>query len=146
VTAIRLLEGHLGSSVSRIRRLLYVRKGDVNEKAGPLELAFDDASVFLLDGGSDGESLTADQGAWIDPFQDPLSEDNKRFVLESGKWTAFDVSDRPPYSRFIGSELRSVQPITQPSGKVVGARLVFATGTISVRVSADEFLVDVNTG
>jgi hypothetical protein len=107
-----------------------------------LELTFDDATALLLDGGSDGESLTADQEAWIDPFQEPLSEENEKFVRESGKWTAFDVSDRLPYRRFVGSQLRSVQPITQQSGKLVGARLVFDVGMISVRVSADELLVD----
>lgn len=57
MTAQPAWTGALGRTVSAVRRILYVRGGEVAEDRGPLEISFQDGHVLLLDGGPDGESL-----------------------------------------------------------------------------------------
>jgi hypothetical protein len=75
--------------ITRVRRVHYVYRGVPDTDFGPLELAFGDR-VVLLDNAADGEALRVRRQAWEDPFAEPLSGENRAFVEESGKWTAFD--------------------------------------------------------
>lgn len=135
--------GAVGKPVSAVRRILYVRGGEILPGRGPLEITFQGGDVLLLDGGSDGESLVARVEPWPDPFGGPLSPENAAFVRKAGKWTAFDVSSSPPMARFIGARLRAVEEIRSPTGKTTGATLWLDSGLIQVVVEADELVVDV---
>lgn len=138
-----LLSDTLGRTLVRIRRVLYTHRGAVTQGGGPLELTFADGTAVVLDAGGDGESLAVVAGTWSDPFEEPLSEENRAFVEKSGKWAAFEVSARDPVRRAVGSQILQVEEVRNPSKKIVGAR--FQVGDIIIRVSvdSDELLVDV---
>ena len=137
------LAGLIGKRIASIRRLLYVSAGSVQSEVGPIEIAFSDDSTFLFNIGSDGESLRLDEAQWHDPFEEPLSPENRRFVERSGKVTAFDMSSVRPYDKLIGRTVLDVQPIVGPLNKITGAAVVTDAGMIRVATAADEVLVDI---
>jgi hypothetical protein len=143
VTRVAALYDLTGKVVVGIRRMLYVHKGSIKGSAGPLELTFSDGTSTVFDAGADGESLTVVGGVWIDPFEGPLTEENRTFVETSGRWTPFNMEARVPYSRMIGSRVDQVEAVETPSGKVVGARLRMGDLVLLVTVDSDELLVDV---
>lgn len=109
---------------------------------GPLELTFG-GRVVLFDNAADGETLCVRAEAWEDPFGEPLSEESRAFVEESGKWVAFDVSAVGAFATFIGDVLASVEPVLAESGKVTGMILRTAGGgVIRVDVDADELFLN----
>ena len=138
-----LLSNLQGCVVQQIRRIRYVVRGEITSDMGPIEIVFTDGSVVLLDAGSDGESLDAKSTAWVDHFAEPLSAENKRFVEESGKWTAFDVSAQQPYSRLISQRIVEVVPVRTLEDKIKGAMIRTARGVTQVEVDADEVSVNV---
>jgi hypothetical protein len=113
----KLLSSLQGSVIQRIQRIRYVFKGNVTSDEGPIEISFADGSIVWLDAGPDGEALRIMTAAWIDYFAEPLSIENRKFVEQSGKWTAFDVSAENPYSRFIGERIVQVIPIRTARGR-----------------------------
>lgn len=129
--------------ISKVQRILYVLRGTVAAEKGAIEITFRDGYTVFLDAASDGETLAVKPFAWIDRFTEPLSLENRKFVEQSGKWTAFDVSGQPPYSHLIAEPVREVTPIRTPDNKVKGATIRSANGTINVEVEADEVFVDV---
>ena len=138
-----MLSNSTGKTLVGIRRVLYVHKGVVQNGAGPLELTFDDGTSVVLDAGADGESLAVMAGSWIDPFQEPLSEENQLFIESSGKWTAFDMATLDPFSRAIGHAIDQVDDLRSPSEKVVGTCVRLGDVVILANVDSDELLVDV---
>ena len=135
----------VGRTIRRIRRANYVLPdGGRERREGPVELSLDDGSVMLLDSGADGESLRVRAGEWRDPFPEPLIEENRAFLAEAGRWTAFDVSADEDYHRLIGSPIREVRP-KEWHGRTIGVDLVTPGGTLAAEVVADELHVDVIT-
>lgn len=140
---LELLSGLAGQVNCRIRRILYVFRGEVASCAGPIEFGFTDDSVVLLDAGPDGEAMAVKAAAWTDHFAEPLSRENREFVEKSGKWTAFDVSSQNPYSRFIGERIRQVTLIRTPENKIIGVTLATLRSTLRVEIQGDEVTVDI---
>lgn len=137
------LAGLIGKRIASIRRLLYVFAGRVRSDIGPIEVSFSDGSTFLFNVGPDGESLRIEEGLWRDPFQEPLSPENREFVARSGKVTAFDVSAKRPYDALIGRTVLDLQPIVGLLDKITGASIITDARTIRVTIGADEVLVEV---
>ena len=136
-----LLVGFLSSAVVRVRRINYVSPEGVRaSNEGPVEVSLDNGVVFRFESGADGESLRFAVGELVDPFIEPLSPENRAFVAESGKWTAFDVSSDPSFGRLIGAQIGDVNLLTA-SGKVVGIELVCGSATLRVEVRGDELIV-----
>lgn len=98
---------------------------------------------MVLDACGDGESLSVTAGTWSDPFEEPLSEENRAYVEKSGKWTVFEVSDNDPLRRVIGGRVVRVDEIKNPWQKVVGAQIRVGDTTVKVIVDSDELVVDV---
>jgi hypothetical protein len=77
-----------------------------------------------------------------------LSEENKSWVQESGKWTVFDVSREPMVQAVIGSPLSSVLPVfpvlpAVSKDKVIGVTLRFEKGgVVEAVVGPDELVVN----
>ena len=134
-----------GRTINGVRRVLYVLpdNGVAADGGGPVEFRLDDGRVFWLDAGPDGESLKVTWEAWSDHFAAPLSDENKRFVAHAGKWTAFDVAERSPYSKLVGATVRDVAFRTTPEGKVMGLRISTDVVVLECVVEADELYVDV---
>ena len=132
----------VGSPIRRVRRIHYVHDGQADTDFGPVELTIGQR-VFLFDNESDGDSLRVTEAAWVDPFSEPLSPENRQFVREHGKWTAFDQSTEDDWARFIGDPLRDVETVTNDVGKTIG--IILRTergGVLRLGVLADELFVD----
>ena len=142
IPARSLTLSQVGRRVASIRRIWYEYRGTVRRSAGPLEFGFRDAGYLLLDAGPDGYSLMATDEPWLDPFTEPLSDENTNFVERSGKWTAFDVAGEMPYTQLVGQEIKSVEFIQENEDTLVGAVLIFETVAVSAVVGADELLVE----
>lgn len=137
-----LLEAKVGRMLVGVRRVQFVHRGTVQEFGGPLELTFDDGTAVVLDAGGDGESLALVPTKWVDPFQEPLSAENRDFVEQSGKWTAFDAKGREPWSRAIGNRVETIAGVRNSSDKLVGAQMQFGSVVVRVIVESDDLLVE----
>jgi hypothetical protein len=97
----------------------------------------------LLENSGDGETLRVRQQAWEDPFAEPLTEENRAFVAESGKWAAFDTPAQDLLGMFIGDVLTGVEPVSARPGKITGIILrTGGGGIIRVDVEADELFLN----
>ena len=99
----------VGREISRIRRLHYVFRGEANTRDGAIELTFSDGSVVMCDAASDW-TIEFYGAAWVDPFEEPLSESDRAYLDRFGRWSAFDVSDQMPYGWLIGRQVRQSIP------------------------------------
>lgn len=134
----------VGRKISRLRRILYVLDGVVDESVGAIEFGFVDGATVVLDSAPDGEALVVKSARWVDPFGDDLSPENEEFVVRSGKWTAFDMSDHSRYLHLIGASIDGATPVLNSAGKIVGAVLSTTSGSIRTDVEGDELVVDVS--
>lgn len=136
------LIGAIGEPIQQVRRIHYVFNGRADTDFGPVELTIG-SRPYLLDNGSDGESLRITEAAWTDPFVEPLSEENREFVDQAGKWTPFDVSALGNWATLIGEVLTDVEPISNETGKTTGVLLRTGHGgQLRLGVMADELFVD----
>ncbi len=139
---VRSLADLVGSQITRVRRVHYLYRGVPDTDFGPLELTFGGRAV-LFDNAADGETLCVRTKAWEDPFAEPLSEENRTFVEQSGKWAAFDVSAVGAFATLIGDVLASAEPVLAESGHLTGMILRTAGGgVIRVDVEADELFLN----
>ena len=136
-------ESTLGHVLVEVRRVHYVRAGEVISERGPLELTFDDGSVVLADCGGDGETLVLGTGPWADPFEEPLSEENARYVAAAGRWTVSALERADPLGQLIGQTVQSLTPTHDARGVLTGMRVHLGGATLSLRTGADELLVAV---
>lgn len=135
--ALALIEKCVGRHVTAVRRVRYVHRGAVLEEHGIVEFTFDDGQVRCLDAGHDGERLTVRDGRWVDPFAEPLSDENREFVRVSGKWTAFEIDERDELWQVVGEVLEDVEPLWQFGHTLVGVGLTFGRLSLVAKVVAD---------
>jgi hypothetical protein len=138
-----MLRDTTGKTVTGIRRVRYVRGGDVSDDTGPLELEFQDGTSIIVDAGADGEKLTLTPGPWVDPFREPLSEENRRFVESSGKWTLCELTPQDPLRRAIGHQVARVDELRNLADSVVGAHIQLDNLVLQLAADSDELLIDV---
>jgi hypothetical protein len=132
----------VGTPIRRVRRMHYVFNDQPDTDFGPIELTLGE-QPFLFDNEPDGESLRITDAAWIDPFAEPLSAENREFVARSGKWTALDVSTAKAWAGLIGEVLSEVEPIMDSAHKMTG--IILRTehgGVLRLGVMADELFLD----
>lgn len=127
----------LGERVTHVARILYEHGGEIGERDGALEIRTD-SRTLLLDGASDGESLRLRAGAWHDPFEHPLSDENRRYVEQHGRWVRVDCSELERYSELLGKELVEVVPLLNEHGSTGGLRLAVRDRTLWFVVEGDE--------
>lgn len=127
----------IGERVIGIRRVLFCHGATVSGDEGPIELSFSDGSVLLFECGGSGEDLSISRAPWLDPFEEPLSPENTEFVMQSGKWEAFDFGSHLwSYRRLIGRLLTSATPLGSDS-----MRLVLEGSAMDIAAVADELRV-----
>lgn len=163
----RDLEGVVGKTIRAVRRVFYTVKDIVERKEGPLELEFDDGSVILFQSGANGQDLTVRLEPWRDPFAGELSEENRAYVAEYGKWSVFDVSGEHPFADVCGRRVARIGEIhlkeqleaegfpvaeaiadgrIENFGIIVGVLLCVDGLTIRAESIMDEMRVDVTAG
>lgn len=135
-----------GQTIRRTRLMRYIGPdGLVDGEDVFLELHFETNKVVRLASGPNGETLRVDWDEWNDPFAEPLSPENRQFVMESGKWTAFDMSDMSPYSAFMGKRIERVEAVQNKFGTFAGVVLSNSTGRIVFYVDCDEGFITFDT-
>lgn len=132
-------EDLIGKTVVRVRRILYVYHGSVNEDEGPLELSFHDGSTALFATTGNGNMQVTPQ-PWVDPFVLPLAPENAAYVRTHGKWTVFDLTSESPANALIGRQVSAYEEIvTDQRGQfqcppAQCLAVVIAFGDVIVRV------------
>jgi hypothetical protein len=127
-----------GKRVRSVARILFEHGGRFDADDGPLELFLDDGTVVLLDGAGDGESLRLRNAHWVEPFEPPLSEENRLFIERHGKWCRVDQSSEPTFSRLVGKVISSVMILVNEFDKVAGVQLSIEGTNLWFVVAADE--------
>jgi hypothetical protein len=138
-----LLRSLVGRNIARLRRIHYVKPDGQFAQAGPLELTFSDGQVVLMEVGPGGEVLRVSAVRWVDPFAEPLSPENRTYVIRFGKWTAFDVTGVSPYVALRDQPLVSVVPEETESGELHAVQVGVLTGTLQIRAEWDELVLDI---
>lgn len=127
-----------GARISAVARVLFTYRDVVDSDDGPLEFVIDQVGTVLLDGAGDGETLRIKAGPWEDPFAEPLSDENARYVTEFGKWSKFNYSDKEPYRQIVGKVITSLEIIQDDRGSEVGLLMRADDAAIWFVVEFDE--------
>jgi hypothetical protein len=135
----------VGRTVTRVRRLHYVYRGETNAVDGPIELAFGDGSVAMIDASADWR-LEFYGAPWIDPFQEPISESDRAYVERYGKWAAMDVSGTTPYDRLVGGTIRQATPQINDLMELTGLLVRTDDAVLDLQQWAGELRVFVRRG
>jgi hypothetical protein len=135
------LKSLLGKRLRAVARILFEHDGRIKSDDGPLELHLDDGTVFLLDGASDGESLRVRTAPWADPFEPPVSAENRLYIKEHGKWSRVEQSSEPKFASLIGKSISSVKILKNEFGREAGVQLSLEGTDLWFIVTGDECYV-----
>lgn len=103
-----LLQAFVGQTISRVRRVHFDYRGDIDFSRGSIEIT---AGTLVAWFHGSGGHVLARQGPWIDVFADPTEED-MQIVAQWGKASAFDMTDSPDYASIVGHQVESATPTT----------------------------------
>jgi hypothetical protein len=131
------LSALVGQRVTRIARILYQYRGAIDPGNGPLEIEAA-GRVLLLDAKAQGDCLRVRERAWEDPFVEPLSNENRAYVEEHGKWHKVDCSLHDGYSDFISQPLTDIRALENEWRDIAGVRLSVAARSFWFVVEGDE--------
>jgi hypothetical protein len=132
------LQRFRGKRLCRVRRMHFVVDDVVDRSEGEVQFEFDDNSVLLCEGDTDGETIRLGDSPWPDPFSEPLSPDSEAFVRDHGKWVLIDVSAEAPWNRLIGSPVRGTSTIRTSDGHDRGVLIDIGGVLVCIAVSGDE--------
>jgi hypothetical protein len=139
-TTFELVRAHVGSTVTRIRRIHYEFQGTLDREQGDTELWFGDR-VLWFRCASNGQSLRVVRQGWKDLLAPPLTPENQAFVKECGREVAVDVSGEPPYAALTDQVLEEIEPLLDQWQHLVGVRVRAGAGNLRIYVDGDELLV-----
>jgi hypothetical protein len=131
----------VGLTVISVRRIEYVAKATVGSSGGPFELRFANGEAVTFDAGANGETLSSTMGIWDDPFAEPLSDENRAYVDEVGKWTPIDVTHTEPFARIVGIPILEARQIRNHECRLVGVEIIVEGIIALLRVGSDELSV-----
>lgn len=131
------LDTLVGQRLSHFARVRFEYRGEIGADDGPLEVGID-GGVVLLEGDGDGESLRVLAEAWKDPFAEPLTDENRRYVDEHGRWRRVDVSNHEDYRALIRGRVAGASLLKNEHGRIGGVRLSISTRDLWFVVEGDE--------
>lgn len=108
------------TTLTQVRRIFYVFKGEVDRHEGEVELTFSSGQVVLGQAGPEGYSMRLGYEPWVDPFEGHMTPENQEYVATHGKAEAFDVSDEAPFNDRIGKKVTDIFEIAGISGWCIG--------------------------
>ncbi|WP_437764586.1 hypothetical protein WMF27_34570 [Sorangium sp. So ce281] len=130
-----------GRRIRAVARILFERDGQIESDDGPLELYLDDGTVVLFDGSADGESLRVQGAPWADPFEPPISDENRLYVEQSGKWSRFEQSSGPRFASLLGEVVSSVAIMKNQFGRDAGVQISIGEKCLWFVVAGDQCYV-----
>ena len=130
----------IGRRITGVARVFYEYRGLIEEGDGAVELTLDGEPI-LFEGDGDGERLRVREQAWIDPFEEPLSEENREFVEEHGRWRRVDCSGTKPYADLCAHKIIDACDLVNRFNRVAGVRISVSTASMWFVVDCDESYV-----
>jgi hypothetical protein len=127
-----------GRRLRAVARIFFECGGRIESGDGPLELYLDDGSVVLLDGAGDGESLRVRDATWADPFEPPISAENRLYIEQHGKWSRVEQSSEPRFASLIGEVISSVTILENEFGREAGVKLSIGGTELWFVIAGDE--------
>lgn len=135
----------VGREIERVRRIHYIFQGETNTSDGAVELTFADGDVALCDTAADW-SLQFFGTAWVDPFPEPLSDDDRARVDRYGRWIALDMTSREPYSWLAGETIRQAIPQFNELLELSGLLIRTGSAVLDLQMWAGELRAFVRRG
>ncbi|WP_437525285.1 hypothetical protein WME79_37950 [Sorangium sp. So ce726] len=130
-----------GRRLRAVARILFEHGGKFESGDGPLELYLDDGTVVLFDGSADGESLRVQDSPWVDPFEPPISDENRLYIEQSGKWSRVEQSMVPMFASLLGEVICSVTVLKNEFGRDAGIQISIGETNLWFVVVGDECYV-----
>ncbi|WP_437941582.1 hypothetical protein [Sorangium sp. So ce341] len=132
------LKSLCGKRLRGVARILFEHGGQIEPGDGPLELYLDDGTVVLFDGSADGEGLRVQYAPWVDPFEPPISDENRAYIEQSGKWSRVEQSTAPKFVGMLGAIISSVTILENEFGREAGVQLCVGETALWFVVAGDE--------
>lgn len=132
------LKSLCGKRLHAVARILFEHAGRIDPGDGPLELYLDDGTVVLFDGSADGEGLRVQYAPWVDPFASPISEENRAYIEQSGKWSRVEQSSDPLFVDLLGEVISSVTILDNEFGREAGVQISIGGKDLWFVVAGDE--------
>lgn len=136
-----VLANMVGHRIARIEQVFYVFEDKPDPSDCALQVRLDNGDTVHVWVGGDGETVRIVPEPWGDPFAGSLSEENRAFVEQSGKWTLFDTSATPEMASLIGQPIDRVFSVRDDRGTMRGVRLVIGGLVLTYAVDGDEGFV-----
>jgi len=136
---IGLCKDLIGAKISNFHLIRYVTPdGNLESSDIELELLFEDDLLLRLATAPDGERVTIHNKPWTDPFEEPISNENQQYILEHGKWSLFDVSKQPPFSRIVSKSISNLEGLQNQFGVLSGIEITCEDEVVCFCVDGDE--------
>jgi hypothetical protein len=135
----------VGRQITGVRRLHYVFQGEVNASDGAIELAFSDGSVVMCEAAADW-TIEFHDAAWMEPFAEPLTDEDRVYLERYGRWSAYDVTAQAPYSWLIGETILQVIPQFNDLLELTGMLVRTQAAILDLQVWAGELRAFVRRG
>lgn len=132
------LKSLCGKRLRAVARILFEHGGRIDPGDGPLELYFDDGTVVLFEGSADGEGLRVQYAPWLDPFEPPISDENRAYIEQSGKWSRVDQSNDAMFIGMVGELISSVTILENQFGGQAGVQISIGEKDLWFVVAGDE--------
>ncbi|WP_438024158.1 hypothetical protein [Sorangium sp. So ce233] len=127
-----------GKRLRAVARILFEHGGRIDPGDGPLELYLDDGTVVLFDGSADGEGLRVQYAPWVDSFEPPISDENRAYIEQCGKWSRVEQSNDPMFVDMLGELISSVEILENEFGGQAGLQISIGGKDLWFVVAGDE--------
>jgi hypothetical protein len=130
-----------GERLESAARTFFELHGCMDERTGPLELAFEGGRTLHLTTAADAESVHVGPGPWIDPFSGPDGETDPAWAREHGRYVRVDVSREPGYAEAAGARLDGLRWLASEHGAIAGVEMRFGAAALTfVSWGDDEYV------
>ncbi len=138
-TFICLCKDFIGSKVISFHLIRYVAPdGSIESSDVELELVCENDVLLRMATASDGERISISHEPWTDPFKEPICDENQRFIQKHGKWSFFDLSTQPPFSKIVGKSILAFEGLQNQFGVLAGVTITCGNETVCFCVDGDE--------
>ena len=130
---------YIGVKIVAVHLVQYVEpNGNVEDDDYQLEFLCENNDVLRLATASDGERVAIYRELWKDSFTEPLSEENRKYIRDHGKWAVFNVSEQRPFSDIVGKTIGEMGGLINQFEVLAGVAFFFNDEIICFCVHCDE--------
>lgn len=138
---VAILTRLIEQRIVTIEQAFYVFNDAITQSDCLLQVRVESDFIIHFLGGVDGETVRIVDAPWEDPFVEPLSDENRAFVEQCGKWTLFDTSATPHMAPLVEHTIRSISLVHDQRGIRRGVELEIGSTLLTYLVDGDEGFV-----